>query len=112
MFASKIHERMTPLKHNVDGLKCIHQASTPSCECARNRNRRLIRLLVHRKEYDDLRVTSKYPLIRHRQHPCKIDELCQASQSIGSNQLEAANVTGNGIAEAGGVYTELLTLAK
>jgi hypothetical protein len=32
-------------------------------------------------------------------------ELCLASRSIGSNQLEAANVTGNGIAEAGEVYT-------
>ena len=65
-------------------------------------------LLLHRKEYDDLRVTSKYPLIRQRQHPCEMDELCHASQSIGSNQLEAANE----IAEAGGVYTELLTLTK
>ena len=69
-------------------------------------------LLLHRKEYDDLRVTSKYPLIRHRQHPCKMDELCHTSQSIRSNQLESANVTGNGVAEAGGVYTELLTLAR
>ena len=66
---------------------------------------------MHRKEYNDLRATSKCPLVRHRQRPCRMDELCHASQPIGSNQLEAANVTGDEIAEARGLYTELPTLA-
>lgn len=51
-FVSKIREwTRYPTMLNVEGLKCIHRASTPFCECAGDRNGRLMRvLLVRRKE--------------------------------------------------------------